>query len=74
MAHNRANTTWKLPESGPVERDEAIMAILMDIRREMQELNRLLHCQNVVGGFRSLTRIDKRLRELAPLKKVRKAR
>jgi len=34
----------------------------MDIRDELQALNRLLNCHNVRGGFEAMQRIDKRLK------------
>lgn len=39
----------------------AQLAVLMDIRDELQALNRLLNCQNFLGMPRTLKRIDKRL-------------
>lgn len=42
-----ANSNWELPES--VTWEQASLAVLMDIRGELQNLNRLLHCANFLG-------------------------
>jgi hypothetical protein len=34
---------------------------LHEIRSEIRSLNRIMYCPNVIGGFRALQRIDKRL-------------
>ena len=46
--HNRANCTWTIPD-GVIGRDQAQLAVLMDIRFELQSLNALLHCHNFTG-------------------------
>lgn len=51
MADTRkANINWNLQTNGngttPV--DAAQLAVLMDLRDELQKLNRLLHCRNFI--------------------------
>ena len=51
---------WNLPtrDNGAIETWDAIkIAVLMDIRDEMQKLNNLLGCPNFTGIPRSLTAI-----------------
>jgi hypothetical protein len=56
----RKNTEWSIPEVGQsVTVDQANLAVLMDIRDELQRLNALLHCQNFQAIPRHLTRIAK---------------
>lgn len=50
-------------------RDGVTVALLMDIRDELQTLNRLLHCQNFQNLPRTLNRIDRRLAAAAPLRR-----
>ena len=42
MARHK-NGDWQLPE-GQVEWSQASVAVLMDVRDELQELNRMLRC------------------------------
>ena len=49
------NRNWA--EEAPREWQYVNLTILEDIRDELQRLNRLLHCSNVVKGFRALSRI-----------------
>ena len=37
------------------------VAVLMDIRDELQKLNRVMQCPNVQRGFRAMERLDRRL-------------
>jgi hypothetical protein len=69
---------WSLPEGkrkpdGGTEHrhDDIQIAVLMDIRDELQRLNELLYCSNFVGMPHTLKRIDRRLAAHAPLKKGR---
>jgi len=75
MAHQRKNVTWAIPASGPPGTDVAALAVLMDIRDELQALNALLHCSNFQDIPYKLDRIavstrrlDKRLATKVPLK------
>lgn len=59
------NTDWNVAES-PTDRysaancNEASLAVLMDIREELQRLNRVMLCSNVAQGFRALAKIASR--------------
>lgn len=65
------NTVWNLSAEEAdrtVSNEHIKMALMMDLRDEMQALNRVMACQNVMAGFialqsidRTLKRIDKRL-------------
>jgi len=47
MSHNRANIEWNINSSdGSITWDLVPIAVLMDIRSELQILNRLLGCEN----------------------------
>ena len=48
MARHK-DTDWNLPEGRIDSWDQAGIAVLMDIRDELQSLNALLHCQRFVG-------------------------
>jgi ABC-type transporter Mla MlaB component len=56
----RKNVDWSIPDLGQtVTVDEAQLAVLMDIRDELQRLNALLHCQNfqaIPSHLRSIAR------------------
>lgn len=59
MARHRS-AAWTLND--PVKTwDEVQVAVLMDIRDELQALNRVMQCSNVREGFISLQRIDRRM-------------
>jgi hypothetical protein len=45
MSNTRPNVDWDLPKRD-LTWEHAQTAVLMDIRRELQTLNRLLHCKN----------------------------
>jgi hypothetical protein len=47
-------------DNGTYPLDEAIFAVLMDIREELQKLNRVMQCSNVASGFRALAKIASR--------------
>jgi hypothetical protein len=59
---------WNLPELS-LTWDHAHMAVLMDIRDELENLNRLFRCQNFLGIPASLQRL-----ELNTRKRKRKTR
>lgn len=66
------NKDWALPvaESGKIATWDAVkIAVLMDIRDELQKMNALLHCPNFVGIPQTLKRIDRRLTRTRKLKK-----
>jgi hypothetical protein len=46
--HLRANTVWTIP-TGTVSYDQARLAVLMDIRCELNQLNNLLQCPNFLN-------------------------
>lgn len=58
------NANWNLGQSNSNGRftfDQIKVAVLMDIRDELQKLNRLLHCPNFVAIPRKLDAINKKL-------------
>jgi predicted metalloenzyme YecM len=58
------NVSWPLPteKDGRIQSWEAVqIAILMDIRDELQRLNSLLHCHNFTGIPATLRGISKKL-------------
>jgi hypothetical protein len=80
MARNdtrRKNVDWYVcpPEGSseiyPEVRQGATLAVLMDIRDELQTLNRLLHCGNFTGIPQTLKRMDRRLAQRTKLPKGR---
>ena len=54
----KANVNWSLEKGSSVSWDCAQLAVLMDIRAELQRLNTLLHCGNAVDIPNILRRID----------------
>lgn len=50
-----------------VSPDRIQIVLLQEIRGELQELNRLLHCQNFQGLPGTLRRLDRRLQKALPL-------
>jgi hypothetical protein len=48
--------TWYPPNTW----DHVPLQVLMDIRDELQKLNRVMQCSNVASGFRALTKIARR--------------
>jgi hypothetical protein len=61
-----ANKGWNLPTSaeGRIESwDMVKIAVLMDIRDELQRLNTLLYCKNFTGLPFTLKQIDKNTRK-----------
>ena len=59
---NGNNVQWQLwkSETG-YDHDQVILAVLMDIREELQKLNILLHCPNFRDIPHVLRSIDKRI-------------
>jgi hypothetical protein len=59
-----ANVNWNMPEGTPHDRGGSThswnsihTSLLMDIREELQRLNKLLHCSNFIGIPSTLTAI-----------------
>jgi hypothetical protein len=72
MSHNRKDTAWLIPD-GTVDRSQAQLAVLMDIRDELKELNRTLSCYRVRNMADAIPRIDLRLKKhFGPLTKRKK--
>jgi hypothetical protein len=40
--------------------EQVVHALLMDIRTELQKLNRVMQCPNVAAGFRALIEMNRR--------------
>lgn len=58
MSKNRhKNRDWS---DAPNSWEKADLRVLMDIRDELQALNRLMQCTNVAVGFRALAKIAMR--------------
>jgi hypothetical protein len=74
MADNRMkNQRWNIGSPDSQQRwtwDQIKIAMLMDIRDELQSLNRLLHCQNFLAIPRKLDAIHRKL----PTRRKRKAK
>jgi hypothetical protein len=70
------NVSWSLPPSGSVSFDAAQLAVLMDIREELQRLNRVMQCQNTLDIPNILRTIRKNTapRRRKPTTKKRGAR
>ncbi len=68
------NADWDLANAdGKIESWERVgIAVLMDIRDELQKLNRLLGCPNFLGMPQTLREIQKNTHK--PRKYVRKAK
>lgn len=56
MARHK-NINWTLPDS-VMTWDQAAVAVLMDLRDELQRLNALLHCSNAQNIPHILRRIE----------------
>lgn len=74
MARHK-NKQWSLPEGQVKTWEQAGIALLMDIRDELQQLNRLLNCHRVPAGMdamvetaRTVKRLDKRMQKKRPLR------
>lgn len=59
------NVNWVLNVSAQntVTTDEAKLAVLMDIREELQAIHRLCACHNVAAGFIAMQKLEKRWRK-----------
>jgi len=69
MARHK-NTNWDLPEGSPHHSWVSIhAALLMDIRDELQAINRTLRCQKSLGIPHTLTAILQKLPEPRKRKK-----
>ncbi len=66
------NGDWTLPERLQAW-DQAAVAVLMDLRDELQRLNALLHCSNAQDIPNILRRIDANTKR-KPRKQVRRGR
>jgi hypothetical protein len=67
MARHK-DTNWYLPNKNPPSLGYANLAVLMDIRDELKELNNKLNCFRVRRMLDTVQRIDKRLAKRLPLK------
>jgi hypothetical protein len=67
----RKNVNWNVTDNAGIAwnsvRDGVLLAVLMDIRDELQRLNTLLHCPNFIEMPRTLRRIDRRLAQTRKL-------
>ena len=52
------DNNWKLPEHKVQTWEQAGIAILMDIRDELKQLNRLIGCPNLLDILHTLKRIS----------------
>jgi hypothetical protein len=70
MAKVFPNEDWHLADAnGNIATWQHVqIAVLMDIRRELQQLNRTLSCHRVPSSMDALHRIDRRLQKKIPLK------
>lgn len=65
---------WRIPttSNGAVETWDGVkIALLMDLRDELQKLNRLLHCHNFVGIPQTLKTIAKQTKKRKYVRKVK---
>lgn len=56
----RINVDWETPQT-PFHWEHVAIEVLMDVRNELQLLNRLLNCPNFTNMPRTLRTIDRRL-------------
>jgi len=76
---SREDVTWNVPETGTVSYDAAQLCVLMDIRRQLKELNRQVSsvrgCPTVLGALAAVVEAGKvQRRKERERKKRRKAR
>lgn len=74
MARTHKDIAWDLPttERGALTDWQKVeIAVLMDIRDELKELNETLRCYRVRRMCDDINRIDRRLQKHLPLKKGR---
>lgn len=67
----RKDVNWNIPEGTPSV-DQAILAVVMDLRDELQKLNKLLHCWRFIEIPSTLKRIDARMAKNMPIRKSAK--
>ncbi len=76
--HNRADVVWTLPATGNVDQQIAILAVLMDIRDELQALHRLADCHRIPRALDAMHELGveaerRRKRNAAKKRKATKA-
>ena len=69
----RKGASWKILRNpdGSSPTEHAQLAVLMDIRDELSELNKTLRCHRVWQGMDALQRIDKRLAKKVSLRRAK---
>ena len=67
------NVDWTNGDKDNTSYDQAKLAVLMDLRDELQAIRRWGECYRIQYMFRTLERIDKKLGPLKPRKR-KKAR
>jgi len=72
----KKNINWMInvDANGRVSNENARLAVLMDIRDELQHLNRRMDCWEVTEGFRSIRKNYLYTRKRWPLEKKAKRR
>lgn len=60
MGERCKNFQWTITPRRPQDTNEAALCVLMDIRDELQALNRVMQCSNVARGFGALAEIAAR--------------
>lgn len=76
MGRKHAHVDWKLPEGqngALLDWQKVELAVLMDIRDELKQLNATLGCYRVARMSDDIHRIDRRLQKHMPLPKGRRA-
>lgn len=53
MAHKRKDVVWAIPETGAPGMPKATLAVLMDLRDELKEINAALHSIRVANDVAS---------------------
>lgn len=73
-ARQKFGTEWNIwqQDDGTFYTDQIQLVLLMEIREELKTLNRLLNCRRFVGIPHTLSRIDRRLAKVRPLKTRRR--
>jgi hypothetical protein len=66
------NADWNLPGPKVDTWEQAGLAVLMDIREELQALNRTLGCYRVIQMCEDVRKIDRRIAKRIPLRAKRK--
>lgn len=60
MSRRGANENWDIyDQAGHTQWEKVPIALLMDIREELQRLNGLLHCRNFINIPTTLRKIEK---------------